>query len=339
VTEPTALHELHQAIWDTLTAGPPVVLTSHVRLDGDAAGSVLALWHGLKMRGVEAYAAFQPPVPDTFDFMPGMGDAHSGCDGLPEAYNLAVIDCGRLDRVGELADGFTGKLKVINIDHHATNTCFGDLNWVRADASSCGEMMLPLLRAGGVPLTAEIAECLFAAIVCDTGRFSYEDIHPDAFAVCGECVRAGARPDRIMGLLFALPSPAQVKLQQMALATLRFYCGGRIATMDLTREMFAEAGLQPIDSEGFANLPVSIQGVQASALLREMPGTDIVKVSMRSRNVGDVCAVARHFGGGGHVHAAGCEIAGSLPDVRRAIVERLMLLFADSTETCAGTTD
>ena len=315
--------ELHAAIWSALTDGQPVVVTSHERLDGDAVGASLALWHGLRHRGVEACTFFQPPTPPTFHFLSGMDQRQSDVAALPSSHNLAVIDCGALYRVGEQAERLSRAACTVNIDHHDSNALFGDLNYVNPAASSCGEMMHGLLAAGGVPLTREIAECLFSAIVTDTGRFSHEGTTAEALAVCAQCVRAGARPHELVERLFASPSPAQVRLRHLALGTLEFHDQGRVATMVITAEMFRGTGLGPIDTEGFSDIPIAIQGVQASALLKEIPDCGYIKVSMRSRDCVDVCAVARAFGGGGHRHAAGCDIADSVANVRRLIAEQL----------------
>lgn len=320
---------LHRTVWQTLSDGVPVVVTTHARLDGDGAGSVLALWHGLKVRGLDARPLFQRPIPSVFGFLPGMGDSCAGAGQLPPAYHLAVLDCGTFERLGDLGQALSGRVRMVNIDHHTGNSQFGDVNWVEPAASSCGEMVTALLAAGGVALTPQIAECILAAIMSDTGQLSHEDTTPEAFAACGECVRAGARPHEVVRRLFCSPSPAQVKLQQLALASLRFYCEGRLATMDISRRMLEATDLQPADTEGFAELPISIQGVEVSALLKEMPGCDYIKVSMRSRQSLDVCAVARAMGGGGHVHAAGCEVRGSLAGARRIVVGRLTRLVRD----------
>jgi phosphoesterase RecJ-like protein len=314
---------MHEAIWGLLTDGLPAVVTSHARLDGDAVGSAVALWHGLRDRGVDAYQVFEPPTPSMFHFLEGLVDDGADLARLPGSYNLVVIDCGALERVGELADKLTGRTRTVNIDHHDSNAFFGDVNYVDPAASSCGEMVYGILKAGQVPLTAAIAECLFTAIVTDTGQFSHQDTTPAALNICAECMQAGAEPHELIRRLFMSPSPAQVKLRHLALGTLRFYGGARIATMDITEGMFRQTGLGPIDTEGFAEVPVTIQGVQASALLKEMPGCGYIKVSLRSREAVDVCAVARSFGGGGHVHAAGCELEGTLEEAREAVAERL----------------
>ena len=315
--------EVHAAIWQVLTDGLPAVVTSHIRLDGDGVGSALALWHAVRARGGEAYAFFEPPMPTMFSFLSGVDQSLADPSLLPPAYNLVVIDCGSLDRVGEAAGRLTGRVRTVNIDHHDSNACFGDLNHVDPAASSCGEMVYRLLKAGGVPLSREMADCLFTAIVTDTGQFSHQDTTPDALRVCAECVQAGAQPHELVKRLFMLPSPAQVKLRHLALGTLRFHGEGRVATMTVTLDMFRQTGLGPVDTEGFAEVPTSIQGVEASALLKQMPGCGYIKVSMRSRESVDVCEVAKAFGGGGHKQAAGCEIRGELESVREIIAARL----------------
>ncbi len=186
--------ETFRAIWAALTDGLPAVITSHVRLDGDGVGCALALRLALIEKGVEATVALDPPVPTMFGFLPGMDEVRSGPDGLPERYNLVVIDCGSLERTGEMAPGLGGRARTINIDHHGSNAVFGDLNYVVPDASSCGEILFGVLAAGGVPLSLPIAECLLTAVVSDTGQFSHQDTTPAAYEVAGKCVEAGARP-------------------------------------------------------------------------------------------------------------------------------------------------
>ncbi len=319
----TSTHETFRAIWEALTDGLPAVITSHVRLDGDGVGCALALRLALIGKGVEATVALDPPVPTMFGFLPGMDEVRSGPDGLPERYNLVVIDCGSLERTGELAPALGGRARTVNIDHHGSNAVFGDLNYVVPNASSCGEILHGLLAAGGVPLSLPIAECLLTAVVSDTGQFSHQDTTPAAYEVAGQCVEAGARPHVVVRNLFCPPTPAQMRLRAMAMGTLSFHCDQQVSTMEVTDEMFSATGLAPIDTEGFAEIAIGIQGLEAAALLKEMPDCDYIKVSMRSREYVDVAAVAGVFGGGGHKHAAGCEIYDTLEAARNAIVAEL----------------
>jgi phosphoesterase RecJ-like protein len=321
---------IHGSIWEILRDGAPVVLTSHVRLDGDGLGCTLALWHGLRQQGVEAEVVLEPPLPGLFGFLDGMAAVRDDADGLPASYNLVVIDCGNMDRVGEIGAELTRLRRTVSIDHHDSHSGFGDVNYVDPSASSCGEMMYGLLIDGGVTMDRAIADCLYTAILTDTGRFSHSDTTPRALEVCAECMRRGVNPADLVSRIYHSPSPAQVRLQRMALGTLQFHDSGRVATMAVTQEMFDATGLAPIDTEGFAEMAIRIQGVEASALLKEMPGCDYIKVSMRSRDAVDVCAVARVFGGGGHIHAAGCEVTEDLETVRGRVAEQLRLHLPDA---------
>jgi phosphoesterase RecJ-like protein len=314
---------VHAALWDLLTDGLPAVLTSHVRLDGDGIGSTLALSRALALNGVDARTVLDLPVPAMFAFLPGVEAIEGSVEGLPDYYNMVVVDCGSIDRAAAVARRPQGRARIANLDHHDSNTFFGDVNYVDARASSCGEMVHALLEWAGVPLDRQMADCLFTAIVTDTGRFSHRNTTPEALRACGACVGAGARPDLLVRRLFACPSPAQTRLKQMALATLCFHLRGRVATMRISTEMLSAAGLQPADTEGFSDIPIDIQGVEASALLKQAPDVDYIKVSMRSTDTADVGAVARAFGGGGHRHAAGFEFRGTLDEAEEIVLSAL----------------
>jgi phosphoesterase RecJ-like protein len=240
-----------------------------------------------------------------------------------------VADCGALERIGSLAEHAHRAVRIVNVDHHLTNSLFGDINYVDRAASSCGELVYRIVEAGKVPITKELADCLYGAILTDTGRFSYANTTTEAFEICARLVRAGACPYELAEKLCHSPLESMVRLQGLAIGTLRLEAEGRIATMEITSEMFERTGARPVDTQGLADIPVSIKGVMASALLKELPGAPkdcCIKASLRSRpsgNAVDVCAVAEAFGGGGHRHAAGCELSGPLCEARRAVVEML----------------
>jgi len=322
-----------QQIWQSLTDGAPVVLTSHERLDGDGLGSALALWHALRDYKVPCYQVYEPPLPAVFGFLPGVEEARQDCGDLPERFILVVVDCTSLSRTGAIAQELSGKGKVINIDHHLTNEFFGDLNLVRHTASSCGELAYGILEQAGVPISPQIAECLYAAILTDTGRFSFHNTTAEALRICGELVRAGADPATLSEKIYSSPSAAQVMLQGMVMETLRLAEGGKVAIMKITEEMFRRTGVGPVDTQGFADLPACIKGVQVGVLLKEMPGCDFIKVSLRSRDQVDVCEVARHFAGGGHVHAAGCEVKSSIEQTEKAVLEVIRSQLPHSAES------
>ena len=316
-------------VWETLTDGTPVVVTSHEHLDGDGIGGTLALWHALRGAGVRCAHIFESPVPAVFEFLSGIEQRAASVDELPERFHLAVVDCSSLDRIGSLA-GHTDRVdRIVNIDHHATNSLFGHVNYVERDVSSCGELVYRTIEAGRAPITKEIADCLFTAILTDTGRFCYANSTMQCFEICAGLVRAGARPYELADKIYYSPPPAVVRLHGLAMSSLRLEDDGRLATMQITEEMFRQTGTRAADTQGFADIPVFVKGVDVSVLLKELPaesGCRGIKVSLRSRpgdDGVDVCAVAQDFGGGGHRHAAGFEVEAPLAEARSAVVERL----------------
>jgi len=315
--------DVEKRIWSALTDGSAAVLTTHARLDGDAIGATLALYHALRLWGAPVHQVYVPPRPRVFEFLPGIKECVDSGDGLPSRFKLAVVDCASLARTGVSQEVLDRSELIINIDHHLTNNRFGHINYVIPEASSSGELIHRILHANGVALSKPMAECLFAAIVTDTGRFCHRNTTSGALDICAELVRHGACPHEIAERLFSCPSPAQVKLQTIAMQSLRFEAGGRIAVMTVSAEMFAHAGIGPADTQGLADIPVSIEGVEVGVLLKEIPGCDHVKASLRSRDAVDVCEVAVAFGGGGHLHAAGCEIRRPLHVAAMELVERV----------------
>jgi phosphoesterase RecJ-like protein len=316
-------------IWEVLTDGTPVVVTSHVRLDGDAIGAALALWHGLRSEGVSAHLRLEPPLPSVFDFLPGLGERIRSFDTLPARFHLVVVDCGSLTRIGQLAEYADRAVDIINIDHHRTREDFGDHHLVCEKVSSSGELVYGVLQTAGVEITREIALAIYVAILTDTGGFSYGNTTKSAFEICARLVDAGASPWRIAERIFYSPPASVVRLKGLAIGTLRLEDDGRIATCQITRETFDQTGTRPVDTQGFADIPISVEGVEATALLKELsPEHDpyYVKVSLRSRasvDSVDVSDVAESFGGGGHRHAAGCELEGPLETARQRVVQTL----------------
>ena len=325
----TIAASIEKRIWNLVTDGTPVVVTSHVNLDGDGVGAVLALWHGLRSVGVECVQYHEPPMPSVFEFLPGLDRRVKNVRRLPKRFHLVAVDSGTLDRTGALAEKASQAVRIVNIDHHRTNDRFGHINYVVRDASSSGELIYKVLEAGGVPLTPEISLCLYTAIVTDTGRFSYSNTTREAFEICGRLMKAGVCPWELCERLFGSPPDAVVRLMGLTLGTLKLDAGGRVATMEITDKMFRQTGTHPVDTQGFADMAIAVQGVAASALLKEITERGrlkYVKMSLRSRpgdGSVDVCAVAETFCGGGHRHAAGCEFYGTLAQARKAVVAEL----------------
>ncbi|HEY4562742.1 MAG TPA: bifunctional oligoribonuclease/PAP phosphatase NrnA [Thermoanaerobaculia bacterium] len=304
--------------------GNRFLLTSHINPDGDAIGSELGLARLLRGLGKGAVVWNRDNTPTVYRPLPGSERIHIGEEppaGFPDVFDaIIVLECPSPDRTG--LEQHLSARPVINIDHHLGNQCYGAVNWVDSAAPAVGEMVFRLAQGLKVPLEPEVASCLYLTLVTDTGGFRFSNATAAAFEAAASLVREGAHPEQVAQWLYESQPLAVVKLAGEMLQSLQTHDGGRIATGRLTREMFERAGAKPGDSEGLIDQLRSIAGVDAVALIRELPEGGH-KVSLRSRGEVDVEKIARHHGGGGHRNAAGFTMAGDGEEVRREVAAEL----------------
>ena len=296
------------------------LLTSHINPDGDGIGSELALYHALKRLGKEVVIANKDALPADYDFLPGAEQIKTpqALEGSFEV--LIVLDCGNLKRVGAF-DPADFAL-TINIDHHYTNQSFGDLDWFLPEAACTGELVFELIGELGVAVDERIATCLYTALLTDTGSFRYANTRAQSFRLAARLLDCGADPAAVSSAVYERMSLARMRLLGEALKTLELHEQGKIASMVVSRAMFARCQAQPADTEDFVNYPRAIEGVRIALFLRELE-TDFYKGSLRSKVKVDVARVAEKFNGGGHFHAAGFRVRGRLPEVKRQIISEL----------------
>jgi len=298
------------------------VLLEHHKPDGDCIGSGLALVQALRGLGKQALLVSEDPHPAVYDFLPGR-EFHTRSQYIaPEDYKAEVaifIDCTDPERTGRAIELARDTIW-INIDHHVSNTGFGDLSLVVPEAAATGEIVYRLLLYMRVPITKEIATCLYAAIATDTGGFRYQNTTAETFEIAGALVGYGASPWEVAEQVFETRTVSSVLLLAKALGTLKLHRGGKLATVAVTREMMAQAGASPDDTEGIISYPRSISGVEVSLLFREMEDGSGFHVSFRSRLKVDVSKVAVKLGGGGHPRAAGAYVKGTLEEVTQKVL-------------------
>jgi phosphoesterase RecJ-like protein len=306
-------------------------ITSHIRPDGDGLGSSLGLYWLLRALGKEAEIITHDAVPQAYKKLPG-AEAIRVTPTVDRDYDAVfVIECSDISRPG-LAD--LDKQFVVNIDHHATSALFGDINWIDATASAVGEMIYNLCKAIGVRVTKEIAECVYTALVTDTGSFHYSNTTDRTFKVASELVKAGVKPAKVSQDVFSSYPWSKLSLLSQVLATARRDPSGRVAWMRHTMAMQESAGATEEDSDGFVNYPLTVTEVEAVALLKEAsPG--IYRTSLRSKGDVNVARIAEKFGGGGHRNAAGCTLKGNWDEAERMIVA----LLTEAVETLSGERD
>jgi phosphoesterase RecJ-like protein len=221
---------------------------------------------------------------------------------------VLTMECGDVRRPGidGLSRGF-----IINIDHHTGNTLYGALNWLDLSAAACGEMVFDLIQALGVALTAEMATHVYLAILTDTGQFHYSHITPRTFEICRRCVEAGCDPTAVSRAIYDNNNLGRVRLFGAVLNAMRLDASGRIATLMMDAALAAACSASYDDTEGLINFPLTVREIQAVIFFKEN-GPDDWRISMRSKGAVNINAVAREFGGGGHINASGCGAKGTL---------------------------
>jgi phosphoesterase RecJ-like protein len=297
-----------------------IVITSHMRPDGDSIGSSLALAWALRELGTDARVVHHDGPTVQLADLPGVADVEVS-DTIPEGTEaVVVLECGDLGRTG--LTGFEG-LPIINIDHHPGNSGYGDVQWFDGTAAACGEMVFEIITELGVPLTENMATQLFVAVVTDTGSFRYPGVSPRTFSISARLLEAGADPVSIARKLFDSHTLGRLRLQGAVLQTLEVHAGGRLAVLTLTDATLNATGGAAEETDGLINLPLSVKAIQAAVFFKQAED-GYWRVSLRSKGNIDVGRVARGFGGGGHKNAAGCTLAGALDAVRAQVFERLL---------------
>jgi len=302
------------------------VLSSHVRPDGDAIGSQLAMAFALWQLGKEVRLVNHDAPPSPMLVFPGVPkiEVASRIDDPGDA--VIIMECGDLSRTG--VEGFDQGF-VINIDHHIGNSNYGALNWFDPSAAACGEMVFDLVGELGVALTREIATHVYVAILTDTGSFHYSNITPRTFDICRQCMEAGIDPPAIAGAIFDSNTLGRLKLFGAVLSQMQLDPSGRVATVYVDRKLARDCGGTYEDTEGIVNLPLTVKDIEAVAFFKEA-GDDDWRVSMRSKGDVDVNAIATQFGGGGHKNASGCNAKGKFGDLK-LLFQRLLLQQIEAT--------
>lgn len=304
---------------EEIKKGKSFLVASHVNPEGDAVGSTLALALGLKELKKDVTAYLYDPVPATFRFLP-FADKVVHRINEDKVYDVIfAVDCGQRDRLGEEFDKIKNKGKLINIDHHATNDCFGDINIINPDACAAGEMVYDLLKEIPVAITLDVAINIYVSVLTDTGSFRYSSTTPKSFNIAGEMVKLGVEPWDIAQRVYESYPLYKLKLLATVLNTLELSNNGKVALLVVTLDMLNKAKASKEVVDGFVNYARTIDGVEVGILLREAkPGE--YKISFRSKGRIDVAKISEEFGGGGHKNAAGCNIKGSLTEVKEKVI-------------------
>lgn len=318
---------------DVLGRCKRVLVTTHVRPDGDALGTCAALILGMGKAGIAAEAMLLSKLPSKYAFVfEEAGVRHFVLEGgttaaaLKDYDALLVADTGtwsQLPGVKELTAGWDKPRLVL--DHHLTQENWADVKLVVKEAAAAGEVVAELLKAWDIPLDRQIATALYVAITSDTGWFQFSNTRPHTLRLAAALMEAGVDTDRLYQRLYQSERPQRLALQTRALDSLRLECDGRLAVMQLSQEDFAQCGAAVPDTEAAVNLPLQIASVQVSILFTHPPEGGAIRASLRSKGQIDLAHFAQQFGGGGHARAAGLKVDGALDEVVERVVAGLRM--------------
>lgn len=326
---------MNKAMFSLLTAlrrAKRVLIASHVTPDGDAVGSAVALAIIAQSLGGQARLCLPGGMPPSFSWFKSPVPVLGGLEELgsfrPDL--LIFADCGDAHRAGpELAALARGQLPpdwaglvTANIDHHQSNPLFADINWVEPERAATGELVGLMVEELGLPLSGALGEALYLALVTDTGNFTYANTSADCLALAARIVAAGLDVARFTDETENNWSLERMRLWGRLMSEVFLHAAGAVVCCVVPLAYLQELGLGKDDLEGFASWLRRIRGVRVALFIRE-DAAGLCKISLRSMGDFDVRAVAALFGGGGHVSAAGAEVAMTPAEAARTLLAEI----------------
>ena len=300
-----------------------IVITSHLRPDGDSICTSLALAFMGELLGIETAIINKENTPFPFNTFPDVERIKIG-QIYPQKFDTVILlECADVSRSGQenLDDYFK-----INIDHHYSNDYYADIDWVDPKASAVGEMAYDLGERLGIKFTPKIANHLYSAIVSDTGSFQFSNTSAKSFEVCYKLINYGANPTQVSEMLFNNNPPEKIKLLGEVLSTVQMNKTGKIALITMFKKHLEELNLKEIDTEDITTLARSIKGVEMVLFFKQID-KNAFRISIRSKGRTNAAFIAEYFGGGGHVHAAGFTVTGAYKKLIKhipGVVEKLI---------------
>jgi bifunctional oligoribonuclease and PAP phosphatase NrnA len=324
----TATQKASTSDWEeirkTIHKGQNFLITTHVQADPDALGSELALSAALRSLGKNPVIVNPTPISKNYAFLDSAEEIQVFAkDDLLSNYQfdaVFILDISRWERLGLLADPIRdcGKTKIC-IDHHPYSGGYADLHIINLEACASAEIIYDLIHYLDIPVSRRIAELIYASILSDTGAFSFSNTSARAHNIACELLNYGIQSRKVFEQLYQNHSPDRLKFLGKALSNLQLDCDQQLAWITIPYRMLVENEVLPEDTEGFVDIPRNCKEVLLSILFLEVQPND-VKISLRSKGNFNSNQLAARFGGGGHYHASGIRLTGSLPEIEQALL-------------------
>ena len=309
------------SILEEINNADSIVILTHENPDGDAVGTSLALYNALKVYGKDNVDLIIPECPKTFLFLPGASNIKKSSD--VKGYQLAIsIDCASFDMVCGGQKYFDSAEHTVVIDHHGTNTMYGDFNFVNPDSPACAEVMIVVLNRFNMNIDKNIGTCLLVGIITDTGGFKSQGVTAETFEFVARLLNRGVNVSDTYRKVLQVKTRSAFELSRVATNRLELIDDGKIAYTYVTLEDYERFGNTYGDHEGIVDIGRDIEGVEVSIFVRAIKGRGW-KVSLRSNDKVDVDEIALLFGGGGHPKAAGFSIREDISSVKEKIIKEV----------------
>lgn len=297
-----------------------IVILTHESPDGDAVGSSLAM--KLILEKLEKTAdVIIPEYSRLFNFLPSAEDIM--IDSEIKNYDLAIsVDCATFKRMAK-KEYFENAKSTIVIDHHGSNTMYGDLNYVNPASPACCEVLAGMLKYYEINITKDIGTCLMTGIITDTGGFRHVGITPETFEFTADLIRLGVDVPDIYKRTLNTKTRANFELSKRIMDRMEILEDGKVTFTYMDKKDEEEVGAEPGDHEGLVEIGRDIEGVEVSIFIRQKENEDAYKISMRSGNKVNVSDICFLFGGGGHPRAAGALIQGNVEQVKEKLMKEV----------------
>jgi len=314
-----------EQIGEAFKAHDSFAVVSHVRPDGDAIGSILALGHALEQMGKSVRYLNNDGCPESLEFLPGSEKVEISAEAKDVDVEVAItLDTAAHARVGEGSlEAIKNAKMIINIDHHISNPGYGDLNYIDSNSPATGQIIYDLLMALSLPISDITRDSIYVAVSTDTGSFQYPGTTQRTYEMAADLVARGLDVGEINRLTYDNQPYRKVELMRALLNKLDRSDEGKIVWWDLSLATKEELALVDDDTEGMIDFIRSVQGVVVAVFFEDLEGGK-VRVSMRSKdrriNASEVCGA---FGGGGHALAAGIRMPGPISDASEKVLAEI----------------
>ncbi|PIE75346.1 MAG: hypothetical protein CSA18_00225 [Deltaproteobacteria bacterium] len=299
-----------------------ILVASHLHPDGDALGSTIAIGKGLEKKGKNVFLYNESLIPDMFSFLPGIKKIKNKIPDSAFFDSAIILDCSGLNRTGKSRKIIENIPKIINIDHHFTNTKFGTEKIIEPNACATAEIVYRLLKEWNITFCKEIAYSIYTGIFTDTGSFRFPNTNKKAFSICMEMLDYGVSPNIVASNIYGSYSVGKIKLVSKLLDSIEFSRNGKISMMVLKQEMLKYANVMDEDISEFINYAENINDVKLAVFIKEdkRGETPYYYVSLRSDGSVNTASIAASYGGGGHEYAAGFSSRLSFTQLRQELM-------------------